>query len=470
MEKRVEIQDLREYCNTQVTVQGWLHSKRDQGKIIFLEIHDGTGIVQGLISSKNESFKVIKSLSEESVITAIGDVQERPDNNKNADFINGDIELKLREAYTLNAAQPIPFPIGNDTRNVNEEIRMQYRYLDLRNERMQKNLRQRHSVQHFLRTFLDSHDFIEVETPMLSAPTPEGARSFVVPSRMWSGNWYSLPQSPQQFKQLLMAGRVTKYFQFARCLRDEDTRGDRQPEFTQLDMELAFVTQEEVMQLNEQMLIELVRNQYPNKTIQQIPFPRLSYTDVMEQYGTDSPDLREEDDPNLLAFAWIVDFPMFEQENGKWTFTHNPFSRPKDEHFDMFMRQENIERIISTQYDVVLNGFEIGGGSLRNYMPESLQNTFEIIGYTPEEIQTNFQHILDAFQYGTPPHGGIAFGFDRLMMVLEQEKNIREVNAFVKTGDGREVMMKAPSTIEKEHQKELGLEFSDQRQAENHNN
>jgi aspartyl-tRNA synthetase len=307
--------------------------------------------------------------------------------------------------------------------------------------------------------------FIEVETPLLSAPTPEGARSFVVPSRLYKKTFYSLPQSPQQYKQLLMVGGLEKYFQFARCMRDEDTRGDRQPEFTQLDMEMSFVTEEDIMNLNEKLLIEVVEKFYPEKRIQQIPFPRISYKDAMEKYGNDRPDLREnKEDENLLAFGWVVDFPMFEktgEENfdgtGEWTFTHNPFSKPRDEFFDDFMKKENVENILTSQYDITLNGFEIGGGSVRNHKPEALHKTFEIMGYSDERIEKNFGHFLEALKFGAPPHGGIAWGFDRLMMILENEPNIRETIAFAKTGDGKDLLLDAPSDISEKQKRELGL-------------
>jgi aspartyl-tRNA synthetase len=262
-----------------------------------------------------------------------------------------------------------------------------------------------------------------------------------------------------------MVGGVEKYFQFARCMRDEDTRGDRQPEFTQLDMELAFVSQEEVMQLNEALLIEVVKTLYPEKKIQQIPFPRMSYAEAMEKYGNDRPDIREDkDDENLLAFLWVVDFPMFEKtgkdnvdNTGEWTFTHNPFSKPNDDHMDLFLKKERIGDILSTQYDITLNGFEIGGGSIRNHQPHALKTTFEIMGYDEPRIEENFGHMLKALSFGAPPHGGIAWGFDRLMMVLENEPNIREVIPFAKTGDGKDMMMRAPAAISPTLKSELGL-------------
>ncbi|MFH0987887.1 MAG: amino acid--tRNA ligase-related protein, partial [Parcubacteria group bacterium] len=270
---------------------------------------------------------------------------------------------------------------------------------------------------------------------------------------------YALPQAPQQYKQLMMVAGFGRYFQVARCFRDEDTRGDRQPEFTQLDMEMSFVRQEDVMALNEKLLIEIVKKLYPEKKIQAVPFPRLSYAEAMEKYKTDRPDLRrDKDDPNLLAFCWVVDFPFFEKtEGGGWTFTHNPFSAPQDKYMPDLLAGKNIEKIIASQYDIVLNGWEIGGGSIRNHRPEALKSVLSIMGMDEVKIRENFGHMLQAFSYGAPPHGGIAWGVDRLMMILENEPNLREVIALPKTGEGRDLMMGAPAEISKEQLKELGV-------------
>lgn len=476
MKGRTYISKLSEEKHKTVTIYGWVHVRRDQGKMIFLDFRDTSGIVQGVILPNSDAMETGKILREEFVVEVTGKVNERPERNRKLGILNGDIELEVLNINVLNESLVLPFPIDNDTREVNESIRLMYRYLDLRNERMHKNIVNRCGVQSFIRSFLERENFVEIETPLLSAPTPEGSRSYVVPSRIYKGSFYSLPQSPQQYKQLLMVGGFERYFQFARCLRDEDTRGDRQPEFTQLDMEMSFVTEEDVIQLNEKMLISLVEKQYPKKRIQNVPFPRMTYKEAMEKYGNDRPDIREDKtDPDLLAFLWIVDFPMFEKTGednvdgtGEWTFTHNPFSKPRDGDFEKFMRKENIGEILTTQYDITLNGLEIGGGSIRNHTSSALRTTFEIMGYSDEKIENNFGHILKALEFGAPPHGGIAWGFDRLIMILEQEPNIREVIAFAKTGDGKDLMMNAPAEISEKQAIELGINLK--RTPETHSN
>ena len=467
MKKRIYINELSAKKGQSVVINGWINVRRDQGKMIFLDFRDISGIVQGVILPNSGAMEVGKTLREEFVVEVTGKINERPAKNKKTEILNGDIELEILHINVLNESATLPFPISGDTREVNESIRLKYRYLDLRNNRMQKNIRNKFKIQNFIRNYLEKYGFSEIETPLLSAPTPEGSRSYVVPSRIYKGSFYSLPQSPQQYKQLLMVGGLEKYFQFARCMRDEDTRGDRQPEFTQLDIEMSFVNEEDIMQLNEKMLIAIVEKYYPEKIIQQIPFPRMSYQEAMEKYGNDRPDIREDkSNPDLLAFLWIVDFPMFEKTGednvdgtGEWTFTHNPFSKPRDEYFEKFMQKESIGEILTTQYDITLNGLEIGGGSIRNHKPSALRTTFEIMGYNNDRIENNFGHILKALELGAPPHGGIAWGFDRLMMILEKEPNIREMIAFAKTGDGKDLMMNAPAEISEKQKNELGIDF-----------
>lgn len=436
----------------QVTLKGWVHVRRDMGKLAFFDLRDRSGLIQVVcVPSQLDaaSKELIKDIRTEYCLSITGVVQARQPGQEKAEMSTGTIELLANEVQILNASKTTPFELNKDTSVVNEEVRLKYRYLDLRTERMQKNIRLRDKVITFFRDYLHAQDFVEIETPYLTKGTPEGAREFLVPSRTHAGSFYVLPQSPQQFKQLLMVGGMERYFQIARCFRDEDQRGDRQPEFTQLDLEMSFVEQEDVLTIIEDMMIKLIQTVTPEKRIQQVPFPRFSYQEVMDKYGSDKPDLREDkNDPNLLAFCWVVDFPFFEKtDEGGWTFTHNPFSAAKPEHREWLMNKERIGEILTTQYDIVLNGYEAGGGSIRNHEPEALRRVLEVMGLPAEEIESQFGHMLEAFEFGAPPHGGIAPGIDRIVMILANEPNIREVIAIPKTGDARDLMMGAPSPL-----------------------
>ncbi len=465
--ERTYIKDLVQKAGETVLIKGWVDVRRDQGKMVFFDFRDVTGYIQGVVlPSRAEVIEIAKTARPESVVAVEGIVNKRPERNVVADKQNGDIELEVTALTILNNSEPLPFEINIDTKEVGEEVRLAHRYLDLRSARMQKNIRMRDAVIHHIRTYLHKERFVEVETPLLTKSTPEGARDYIVPARLYPGTFYALPQSPQQYKQLLMTAGMERYFQIAKCMRDEDTRGDRQPEFTQMDMEMSFVERDEVMALNEALLIDIVQTLFPEKRIQQIPFPRISYKEAMEKYGNDRPDIREDkDDPNLLAFCWIVDFPFFEKTEksdnpdatGKWTYTHNPFSRPIPEHMDNLMEKKDIGDILTTQYDIVLNGFEIGGGSIRNHTYEALAKVFEILGHDMEKIEENFGHMLSAFKLGTPPHGGIAWGLDRFLMLLLNEPNIREVIAFPKTGEGKDPMMHAPAEVSAKQLDELNI-------------
>ncbi len=459
---RTYIKNLKERIDKNVTIMGWVDVRRDQGKMIFFDIRDVTGRVQGVVlPNSKEALEVGSAVRSEWIVKVEGVVGKRPDNAIQKDKENGEIELNILKIEVLSKAETNPFDIKTDGKEVSEDIRLQYRYIDLKRERMNKNIRSRHNLLHFVRNFYTENDFVEIETPCITKSTPEGARDYIIPSRLYKGNFYALPQSPQQYKQLLMVGGVERYFQIAKCFRDEDTRGDRQPEFTQIDIEMSFVEQEDVMKINENLITELVKEIYPEKEIQEVPFPRLSYKEAMEKYGTDRPDLRKDkSNDNLLALCWVIDFPFFEKrEDGGWTFTHNPFSAPMSKYEDNLLKKERIEDILASQYDMVLNGYEIGGGGIRNHNPKSLRSVFEIMGYEDDEIELNFGHILKAFSYGVPPHGGFAFGFDRLLMILQNEPNIREVIAFPKTGEGRDLMMDAPSRVSSNQLKELAIKI-----------
>ncbi len=458
--ERTYVKDLKNHIGKEVTVCGWVDVRRDQGKMVFLDLRDMSGKVQAVVLPNHmEALDVAQKLRPEWVVEVKTQVNKRPEKNIKADVLNGDIELEVLGIEVLNDATTPPFDVSSDGREIGEETRLKYRYLDLRRPRMQKNFHMRHKAILHIRNFFSKEGFLEIETPILTKSTPEGSRDYIVPSRINQGKFYALPQSPQQYKQLLMSAGFEKYFQVARCFRDEDTRGDRQPEFTQVDMEMSFVSQEDVMQINEKLIVDLVKTLYPEKEIQVLPFPRLSYKEAMGKYGNDKPDLRnDKNNPNLLAFCWVIDFPFFEKtDNGAWTFTHNPFSAPKPEFTLDLMEKKNIEGIMAAQYDIVLNGCEIGGGGIRNHKPEALKKVFEVMGYSNEQIEENFSHILAALGSGTPPHGGLAFGFDRLMMLLQNEPNIREVIAFAKTGDGRDPMMQAPSEVSTKQLQELAV-------------
>lgn len=466
--QRTLIKDISALVGTQVLVKGWIDVRRDQGKMVFLDLRDMTGRVQAVVLPNHvEALDVAQKVRPEWVVAVTAQVNKRPEKNIKVGVVGGDVELEVLAIEILNEAVTPAFDISTSGYEVGEDVRLEHKYLDQRRARIQHNMRMRHDVVTLIRNYFTKENFIEIETPLLTNPTPEGSRSYLVPSRVHAGNFYALPQSPQQYKQLLMSGGFEKYFQVAKCMRDEDTRGDRQPEFTQLDIEMSFVTREDVMQINEALLIKIVTELFPTKKIQQVPFPVLSYKEAMEKYNSDKPDLREDkNDPDLLAFCWVIDFPAFEKTGednvdgtGEWTFTHNPFTGVKDEFKSDFMEKKNVGAILSTQYDIAMNGYEIGGGGIRLHKADELKKVFEIMGYDEERIQSNFGHMLRALASGTPPHGGIAWGLDRLLMVLLNEPNIREVIAFPKTGEGRDVLMQAPSPAPSKTLRELKIEI-----------
>jgi aspartyl-tRNA synthetase len=458
--QRTLISEINNNLGKMVKVAGWIHSLREHGKIIFLDLRDWTGLAQVIFPPDFGNQETVKKLTLDSTCEISGIVQERPANMANPKFTTGKVEIMAEKLEVFSLAKALPFDVKSDGREISEEKRLEFRYLDLRRERLKKNLVLRHKIINLLREFLTKENFVEIETPILTKSTPEGARDFIVPSRFQPGKFFALPQSPQQYKQLLQVAAFERYFQIARCFRDEDQRADRQPEFTQLDMELSFVGREEVMELNERLLIETIKKVVPEKKIQEIPFPIIAYKEAMAKYGTDRPDLRKDKkNSDLLAFCWITDFPFFERDKeNNWTFTHNPFSAPKPEHMEWLMKKNNISEILTSQYDIVMNGFEIGGGSIRNHKPEALEKVFEIMGYKKERIELNFGHMLKAFSFGAPPHGGIAWGLDRFIALLSNEENIREVIAFPKTGDAKDLMMDIPSEVAKIQLEELQIE------------
>jgi len=448
--------------NKKVRVCGWVQKKRSHGKIIFIDLRDRSTVLQIVFTPKDEKlYQLAQKLKPEWVIEVAGTINERPKGMENANIETGKIELQPEDLKILSQAKTLPFSVETPGYEISEKIRLKYRYLDLRRKRLRKNLEIRQKVIHFMRDFLIKEEFIEVETPILTKSTPEGARDFLVPSRLQPGKFYALPQSPQQYKQMLMVAGIEKYFQIARALRDEDPRADRQAEHTQLDIEMAFTNQKDILDLIEKLYLNLVKRLFPKKKISKIPFPRITYKEAMRKYKTDKPDLRKDKkNPNELAFCFITDFPMFkwhEIEKG-WGAMHHPFTKPQTDNLKKIKKEP--EEILAWQYDFVLNEYEIGGGSLRTTDPKILLAVFEVLGHKKQEVKKQFPHYFEAFSYGVPPHGGIAAGIDRFLAVVLNEPNIREVIAFPKTGDNRDLMMGVPAEVKPEQLKELHIKIS----------
>lgn len=459
---RTLIKDTVNKIGEEVLLKGWVHVRRDMGKIIFIDLRDATGLIQVVFASKdNGLLKEANKLRSEFVVAIVGTVKARPAKMVNPKLFTGTVEIEAKKLEILNKSKTLPFEIDKDTRVVSEELRLKYRYLDLRSERMRKNILLRSQMLDEVRKFLHERDFVEIETPYITKGTPEGAREYIIPSRLHPGKFYVLPQSPQQFKQLLMVAGFEKYFQIARCFRDEDQRGDRQPEFTQIDMEMSFVEQEDVMKLTEELMIHLTKTVVPEKKIMKIPFPVLTYEEAIKKYKTDKPDLRKnKNDPNELAFCWIVDFPLFEwsEAEKKLVSAHHPFTMPNKD--DLEYLDEHPLDVRAYAYDLVLNGYEVGGGSIRVYDRALQIKIFRILGVSKDDMDKRFGHMLEAFTYGAPPHGGIAPGLDRIAMIFAGEPNIREVIAFPKTSDTRDLMMNAPSELPAEALREANIQVA----------
>lgn len=568
-----------------VKLAGWVHRYRDHGGILFFDLRDRFGIVQIVIDpeSLGQSYKLAEQVRSEWVIQIEGVVRARPAGSENPNMKTGAVEVLAKSLTVLSQSKPLPFLVNKDD-PVDENLRLKYRYLDIRTERMVRNLTLRHRFVKFIRDYLDERDFLEIETPILFKTTPEGARDYLVPSRVYPGQFYALPQSPQQLKQLLQVAGIERYFQIARCFRDEDQRGDRQPEFTQLDIELSFVHRDDVMNLVEGMFTKFVQQHLPEKKLQQTPWPRITYKESMERFGKDNPDIRfglelknitdlcgntgfkvfdqapatgcdvrginakglghysrkqiddlnafalqhgakglayiaisnegeqrssftkfltpealqkimarmEAEngdlllfvadkpavafdvlgrlrvqfgellnlcDPNLLAFCWVIDFPwvVWIEDEKRWDPSHHIFTAPNKE--DIPLIAEHPEKVRGEQYDLVLNNYEVGGGSIRIHDRAIQEKMFELVGMDHDVSQERFGHILEAFEYGVPPHGGIAPGIDRLCMIFAGEPNIREVIAFPKNQAARDVMSDAPSSAMPDQLRDLHLKI-----------
>ena len=465
--ERIHIKDLSEHTGKEVMIKGWVDVRRDHGKLIFIDLRDVTGKVQMVaLPNHEEAHKAADTVRPEWVVEVTGKVNERPEKMINKDEINGAIEIEVLGLKVLNQSETPPIDVTGPGHEINEAVRLKYRYLDLRRPRMQETMKKRAAMSLFLRNYLTKEGFIELDTPILTKSTPEGARDFLVPSRVQHGKFYALPQSPQQYKQLLMVAGFEKYFQIARCFRDEDIRADRAfGEFTQLDVEMSFATQEDILQLAEKMFTQLIKEVFPEKKIKESPWPRLSHAEAMEKYGTDKPDLREDkNDPNELAFAWVLDFPLFTEQSdddyfhgsggAKFAPSHHMFTAPHPD--DVPLLETDPTKVRGLQHDMVLNGHEVGGGSIRIHDPKVQEKVFDLIGFSAEQKE-EFSHMLEAFTYGVPPHGGIAPGFDRLLMTVLGEPSIREIVPFPADGSGNVSVLDAPSKVTTQQLNEAGI-------------
>jgi aspartyl-tRNA synthetase len=445
----------------EVRICGWISTIREHGKVIFLDVRDFSGLIQTVLFGKHKDMDAAKSILKESCVEILGKVGLRPKGTENENIPTGKIELQITDLKILNACAPLPFEL--DSADVNEEVRLKYRFLDLRRKELQNNLVLRHKIIKSFRDYFDKEGFTEIETPLLGKSTPEGARDYVVPARNSAGKFYALPQSPQLYKQLLMVAGMEKYFQIAKCLRDEDLRADRQPEFTQLDVEMSFVDQEHIWNTVEQALKHIFKQVF-NKDLK-TPFPRISYEESMNKYKSDKPDLRKnKEDPEELAFAWIVDFPLFEWDAAekKYNAAHHPFCMPND----MKLFETDPIKVKGKTYDLVLNGTELLSGSIRINVPAIQRKVFDLLGMSKEEQEEKFGFFLNAFSYGAPPHGGFAIGLDRLIQILSKAPSIREVIAFPKNKEARDVMLDAPANISEKQLKEIHIKIDSQKKEE----
>jgi aspartyl-tRNA synthetase len=448
----------KEHKDKEVTLCGWVAARRDHGKLIFIDVRDRYGMTQVVFvpSVSKDAHDQAQRLGPEFVIKLKGKVAVRPAKMVNTDIPTGEIEVCADELEILNASKVPVFEV-DDAIDVSEELRLTYRYLDLRRSRMLAALNLRHQLCRNFRQYLNSQDFLEVETPVLTKSTPEGARDFLVPSRLNPGEFFALPQSPQLFKQMLMVGGLDKYYQIVKCFRDEDLRADRQPEFTQLDMEMSFVDENDIFTLCEGMF-QAVFKELRGIEIP-IPFARMTHKDAMDKFKSDKPDLRKDKKAgNEFAFVWITDFPLFHynEQDKRWDSEHHPFTSVHPDDIEK-LEQKQYGGIRSRAYDLVLNGHEIGSGSVRIHQETLQKKIFDIIGIKEKEARERFGFLLQAFEYGAPPHAGAAFGMDRLVAILTGLDSIRDTIAFPKTQKGNCLITDAPSGVEDKQLKDLGI-------------
>jgi len=443
-----------EHAGKEVTLLGWVHRQRDIGNLVFIDLRDREGVVQVVVpSSEGRLLDEAKKIKMENVLGIKGVVKKRAERSRNPQLPTGDVEVEAKELKVIGISKVPPFVIA-DPPQASEELRFKYRYLDMRRPSMQRNIKLRHQAALCVRNFMSENGFFEIETPFLTKSTPEGARDYLVPSRMYRGRFYALPQSPQLFKQILMISGFDRYFQIVRCFRDEDLRADRQPEFTQIDIEMSFAEPEDIFGLVEAMMASVFK--LIGAKID-IPFPRLTYEESMEKFGTDKPDLRQEKDKKTFKFAWVTDFPLFEwSEEEKRLFSmHHPFTSPHED--DLGFLEKDPSKVRAKAYDLVLNGVEIGGGSIRIHDPELQKRIFKLLGLSQEEVKEKFGFFLEALLYGTPPHGGIALGFDRIVMILAGEESIRDVIPFPKTTSALCLLTGSPAEADPNQLEDLGL-------------
>jgi aspartyl-tRNA synthetase len=443
-----------EHAGKEVTLLGWVHRQRDIGNLVFIDLRDREGVVQVVVpSSERALLDDAKKIKMENVVGIKGVVKKRAERSRNPQLPTGDVEVEAKELKIIGSSKIPPFVI-TDPPQASEELRFKYRYLDMRRPSLQRNIKLRHQAALCIRNFMSENGFLEIETPFLTKSTPEGARDYLVPSRIYRGRFYALPQSPQLFKQILMISGFDRYFQIVRCFRDEDLRADRQPEFTQIDIEMSFAEPEDIFGLVEAMMASVFK--LIGAKID-IPFPRLTYEESMEKFGTDKPDLRQEKNKKAFKFAWITDFPLFEwnKEEKRLLSMHHPFTSPHED--DLGFLEKDPSKVRAKAYDLVLNGVEIGGGSIRIHNPELQERIFKLLGLSQEEVKEKFGFFLEALLYGTPPHGGIALGFDRIVMILAGEESIRDVIPFPKTTSALCLLTGSPAEADPNQLEELGL-------------